>query len=334
MTQLTTPYAFQFDPTGTLAANVYTFTIELQAVNHLPNLCPNGLFYSHDIVVTRTADGAVMTEGTDYHLVGYERWLTEASDGLDAYAGIDIADKTYVGVFNVELRLVGGPQGNPISFIRELVTAINTAATAPSVDFNTQVHNAPTYYTPGPHGHVLREMDELGELAKHFEDVFTALVERIPMKGSGLHFQEQINRLLGLAARLHNRMNHIAADAGNPDRWTDLSNQLATYVNTHDELIPVTAGTTAVLDVLDMTEISSVQGTICCKFSDRVETLAFIASLFNGVDPTMAILSVSNTSGYVQNVEVSISRSGSLATIFVKPDLTGEIQVKYHTLIG
>ncbi|UKZ10999.1 hypothetical protein CZP2022_276 [Vibrio phage C-ZP2022] len=330
---VTTPYRAAYDPSGLLLSNFQRFEVSLKGINHLPQVCPYGLFYGHSVEVRRTSDNELMTLDKDYKFVGWEKWVSEET-GLDPYAAIDFLDKNSAEKYEVTCQLVGGPEGSPISFISEIKNAIEKAALHPEFDFNLHVKNKPHFYNTGPHKHVLQDMEDLYKLSQKFDDVFNALVTRQPMHQSGMHYQQQIDRLLGLVGRLYNRLNIVSAETGtdNRDRVDQLTDLLANYVRTEDDVVTVEANATVTLSTHNVTEVSTLRGIVSLNTGTHIESVDFIVSSAPGIVPQLREMGYCNTEGK-RYLELDVVSSGSSLALISKSSKGGDIKVKYYAVL-
>lgn len=334
MSTLTTPYRYQFDPLGTAPSNFTTWRIELKSINHLPNVCPHGLFYDKNLRVVRVSDGATMVKGTDYELLGWEKWVSEIADP-DPYAAIDFLDKASVEVYEVHMQVVGGPEGNPISMINLLKQAIDDAINRPDIDFNLDVKNKPSFYNPGPHKHVLQDMEDLYKLSQRFDDVFNALVMRVPMNNSGLHFQEQIDRLLGLLGRMYNRLNIVSGETSTEykDKLEEALQMMSNYVKTEDDVAVITPSGTVTISTFPISEVSSLRGVVVLDTGTHVETVDFICSSGPGLNPNIQEMCVANTDVGNYYLELDAKTTNTSLIVQVKSSRGGELKVKYYSVL-
>ncbi|CAH0447960.1 virion structural protein [Vibrio phage vB_VpaM_sm033] len=334
MSTLTTPYRFQFDPLGNAPTNFVTWRIELQAINHLPQVAPYGLFYDQNLRVVRTSDGATMTKGVDYELKGWEKWVSEIADP-DPYAAIDFLDKAAVDVYEVHMQVVGGPEGNPISMINLLKEAIDNAINQPDIDYNIHVKNKPSFFMPGPHKHVLQDMEDLYKLSQKFDDVFNALVMRVPMNNSGLHFQEQIDRLLGLLGRMYNRLNIVSGEVSTEykDKLDQVLDLVSNYVRTEDDVAVITPSGTVAISTFALSEVSSLRGVVVLDTGTHVETVDFICSSGPGLVPNIQEMAVANTDVGNYFLELEAVTTNTSLVIQVKSSRGGELKVKYYSVL-
>lgn len=335
MSTIVTPYKYQFDPLGNSPANFASWRVELTSTNHLPQVCPHGLFYDNDLLrIVRVSDGALMEKGVDYKLAGWEKWVSEIADP-DPYAAIDFINKASVEVYEVSLQVVGGPEGNPISMINSLVEAIQEATLRPMLDFNLNVKGKPSQYTPSKHKHVLQDMEDLYKLTQKFDDVFNALVQRVPMNNSGLHFQEQIDRLLGLVGRVYNRLNIVSGEVSTEykDKLAELAANLANYVRLEDDVATVFPNATVNISTFPVTEVSSLRGIVSLDTGTHVETIDFVCSSGPGIIPQIMPLAYCNTDTDNEFMTLDAVQTSNSLLIQVKSTAGGTIKVKYYAVL-
>lgn len=327
------PYRYQYDATAANPTNLASWRIELKAINHLPNIAPYGLFYADTLTIVRSSDGQEMVRGVDYEVRGWEKWVSDTSEG-DAYAAIDFIDKSSAMAYEVTGQVVGGVEGTPVSFINEIKKAIEEATLRPSLDFNLHVKNKPHFYNPGPHKHVLQDMEDLYLLSQKFDDVFNALVTRVPMQESGMHYQEQIDRLIGLVGRLYNRLNLVSAETGssNLDRIDQVLELVANYVSTADESVTVQPNSTTTLDSFVVTDISGIRGSIVLDTGTHVEMMDFMIASGPSIVPRIQTMGFVNTAGD-RYLSLDVSASGSSVLLTCHSSRGGEIKVKYYSVL-
>lgn len=330
---LTTPYRYQYDPSAINPANLATWRVELKAINHLPQIAPHGLFYAESLKIIRTSDGQEMVRGVDYEPRGWEKWVSDISDG-DAWAAIDFTDKTSASTYEVTAQVVGGVEGTPVGFINEIKKAIEESTLRPQLDFNLNVKNKPSFFNPGPHKHVLQDMEDLYLLSQKFDDVFNALVTRVPMNNSGMHYQEQIDRLIGLVGRLYNRLNLVSAETGstNLDRIDQVIALVANYVSTEDEKVTIQPNSTMTLDSFDINIVSGVRGCVILDTGTHVEMTDFMIVSGAGITPRLQTMGFGNTDGS-KYLSLNATASGSSVLLSCYSSRGGEIKVKYYTVL-
>lgn len=288
------PYRFPFDETGQSVKNLITAEPKsLPTVNHIPFPVNEGLFYV-DSVIVKNALGNVLVKGTDYTFRGADSWIS-AKTGKEVAAAIDITDKTFTGDLTITYQCVGGAEGRPYGLVRDLLDAIQSVSTNITINWPDDINNIPAYFTPAPHGHPLEALEQLDKLVHAHEQVFNALISRVPMHGSGQHLQEQIDRLTLVVRSCRNSINQISAVTGSIGQIQDILDTLDKIETIASNTATINSGQEVVIGQWDLNEINAVQGGIVCKAANDIESMSFNLQATTTTAPTHCTFGILRT---------------------------------------
>lgn len=296
------PYRFPFDETGKSVKNLITGEPHsLNAIEHLPFPLNEGLFYVDSVIVTETSTGQKLKKGQDYTFRGADSFIA-AKTGQEVAAAINVEDKRWTGDLTITYQCVGGAEGRPYGIVRDLLDAINDVSSNVKVNWPEDINNLPSYFTPSPHGHPLESMEQLDKLVHAHEQVFSALINRIPMQGSGQYLQEQIDRLTKVVGSCRQSINQITAITGSVSQIEDILSTLDKIETVASNQVSINSGQEVVIGQWDLNKINAVQGGVVCKTGNDIESMSFNLQASVTTEPEHTTYGIIRTSSPMINL--------------------------------
>lgn len=330
MLQFLTPWKYQFDEFGTNPANLIVGEIHTLAANHIPIPLFEGLFYNESVIIKPQGTPTAWTVGVHYTFVGLDDYIT-ARTGKPVSVAVEVVDKNWTGPLEITYQCVGGAEGMPIGAVRELLEAIQTAVANPSIDWNTDIDNLPTYFPPGLHGHPLESMEQLDLLTQAFREVFNALINRIPMHQTGQHLQEQIDRMLQVVAEMRNSINQVVAVQGSTNQIEELMAQLQQFETVASYEKTLNAGQSSLIGEWDLNQVNAVRGMLTFIGGSEFETFDFLAGGTALIAPKVSYFGAIRTSSQIMSI--TATRVGSTLRLTVSPGLAGRVKSKLYGVL-
>lgn len=320
-----TVYRYQFDKTGNSPANLivsepHTITPGMPII-----VANEGLFYADTLVVEKS--GTQLTESSDYKFVSLDKYAT-ALTGLSAVAAIEM-DGSHSGTVNLTYQCVGGPEGHPMSLVRDLLDAIALVSSG-SVTWSQVLPTAPAAFPPSLHSHYPSDLSDLDMLASLLRELTEALSGDRVLRNTGNDLSEKYERLLRVLSQQRNSINTITSGIGSGEAINLIQQQLLDFESTPDVINPMLIGITEIIQEWETSEVKTVRAIVSFTSDDgNVHT----TDLLLGNDSTNAYMSTYGTlkpNGSLFDITTAII--GGKMQMNVLPKANGELKVKWLSI--